>query len=105
VYVEIRDDRALVRDGDNCGSLDVRVRADDRSRVGLALRKAELGRWSGGAEAELAVAGLRAAAAAAGVAPDWPGRWDSMIDYARANGWLTADGAYLRAHLIDLGDG
>jgi hypothetical protein len=69
------------------------------------LRGAELGLWAGGPEAELDVAGLRAAAGATRVGADWPERWDSMIEYARSKGWLSADGSHLAAHLVDVNDG
>jgi hypothetical protein len=105
VYLEIRGDRVQVHDADDCGSLDIRVAAAARSQLDRTLRDAELGRWAGGPDAELNVVGLRDAAGAAGVGADWGERWDSMLAYARAKGWLSADGSHLAAHLVDLRDG
>jgi hypothetical protein len=64
---------------DDCSGLDVRAAADVRPSLDEALRRAQLGSWDGGAEAELHVAGLRARAAAGDVAPDWEQRWAAMI--------------------------
>lgn len=103
MYVEIRKNHAEIGDPDNCQALDVRVAADERDRVDVVLRASQLGRWDGGAEAHLAVAELHARAAVSAVGPDWEARWDAMIGYARTKGWLSADGAYVRAHLVGLG--
>jgi hypothetical protein len=102
VYVEVRGERAEVRDANNCRELDVRVAAADRPHLDRALCAAGLGIWDGGAEAELTVAGLRGAASSGGIGPDWQQRWDAMVGYAASKGWLTADGSGVRAHLVDL---
>lgn len=102
MYVVVRGERADVHDTDNCRALDVRVAAADRLHLDRALRSAGLGGWNGGAEAELTVAGVHAAASRGDVGADWQQRWDEMISYAAAKGWLTADGSGVRAHLVDL---
>jgi hypothetical protein len=102
MYVEVRGDRADVRDADNCRALDIRVRRADRPHVDQALRAAGLGSWDGGTEAELTVAGLHAAASGGQIGSDWQHRWDDMVAYAAAKGWLTADGSGVRAHLVEL---
>ena len=102
MYVEVQGARAEVRDPDNCQALDVRASAGDRPGVDAALRAAGLGGWDGGAEADLSLVGLRAAAAGGPIGPDWAQRWDAMVRYAAAKGWLSADGAHLRAHIVDL---
>jgi hypothetical protein len=102
MFVEIRGDHAEVCDPDNCRALDVRVGAGDRPHLDRTLRAAGLGGWAGGAEAELTVSGLHAAASAAGVGGDWQERWDAMLGYAATKGWLTAGGSGVLAHLVDL---
>jgi hypothetical protein len=102
VYVEVRGTHAQVGDPDNCQALDVRVAAADRSHLDAALRAAGLGRWDGGAEADLDVTGLRAHACRGPIGADWAQRWDGMVRYADSKGWLSADGEYLRAHLLDV---
>jgi hypothetical protein len=102
VYVEVRGEQAEVRDPDNCHALDVRVSAGDRLGLDAVLRAAGLGGWDGGGEADLSTAGLRAAAASGPVGSDWPDRWQAMVRYADVNGWLSPDGAHLRAHLVDI---
>jgi hypothetical protein len=102
VYVEVRGEQAEVRDPDNCQALDVRIWTGDRLGVDAALRAAGLGGWDGGAEADLSIAGLHAAAAGGRVGPDWPDRWHAMVRYAEVKGWLSPDGVHLRAHLADI---
>jgi hypothetical protein len=102
MYVEVRGTKVQVRDPDNCRALDVRVSAADRASLDTALRATSLGAWTGGPEADLNVAELRAAAARGPVGADWPQRWDAMLSYAAAKGWLTADGTHVRAHLVNL---
>ena len=104
MYVDVVGTQAEVRDPDNCQALDVRVSAADRGSVDAALRASGLGGWNGGREADLNVARLRAAAARGPVGPDWPQRWEAMLRYAATKGWLSADGAHVRAHQVHLED-
>lgn len=89
---------------DDCTSLDVRAARDLRSSLDEALRQAKLGQWDGGDEADLQVAELRRRAIAEGVSVGWARRWDDMISYAGQHGWLSANGATVRAHVVDLPD-
>lgn len=87
------------------------VHVDDLSRLHLAfgevtdeeadqaLREAGLGRLTGDDTALLDVAALRGAAEPQGSGPDWPDRWEAMIERARSGGWLRDDGATLQAHV------
>ena len=47
----------------------------------------------------LSIAGLKALAGALAIDPDWIRRLDEMVGYAEANGWLSADGTFIRAHV------
>jgi hypothetical protein len=93
---------ATVGDPDDCTSLDVRVARAERGRLAASLVAARLGSWTGGPEAELDVAGLRAGAEGGPIGADWPARWAAMIGYAATMGWLSADGGHVRAHIVDI---
>jgi hypothetical protein len=104
VYVEVTAAGLHIGAADDCTSLDVRTARDSLPALGEALRRARLGEWDGGSQADLNVAELRARAAAQGVSAGWAQRWEAMIAYARRQGWLSADGATVGAHVIDLPD-
>ncbi len=84
------------------------VDIDDLSRVILALgqvtdeeaaevlRRSGLGRLQDDGAALLDAAALRAAAEPRATASDWAGRWDAMVERARAEGRLSDDGATVR---------
>ncbi len=83
------------------------VDIDDLGRVRLALgevtdeeaaevlERAGLGRFADPETVHLDAAALRAAAEPRATAPDWAQRWDAMVAKARAQGWLSDDGAHL----------
>ncbi len=87
------------------------VGIDDLSRVFLALgqvtdeeaaevlQRSGLGRMQDAGIAQLDVAALRAAAEPRATAPDWPNRWDAMVEQARSEGRLLADGASIRVQV------
>ena len=87
------------------------VHVEDLTRLHLALgevtdeeadeslRSAGLGRLTGDDAALIDVAALRRAAEPQSSAPDWPRRWDGMLDAARGKGWLSEDGASLQVHV------
>jgi hypothetical protein len=102
VYVAVTAAGVRVGAPGDCTSLEVRAAPDLRSSLDEALRHAGLGWWDGGAEADLQLAELRRRAVAAGVSAGWARRWDDMIGYAGHRGWLSADGATVRAHVVDL---
>jgi hypothetical protein len=104
VYVALTAAGVRVGAADDCTSLDVRTAPDLRSSLDEALRQVRLGHWDGGDEADLQVAELRRRAVAEGVSAGWDERWDDMISYAGRNGWLSADGTTMRAHVVDLPD-
>jgi hypothetical protein len=104
VYVAVTVTGVRVGGADDCTSLDVRTAPDLRSSLDEALRQAKLGQWDGGDEADLQVAELRRRAVAESVSAGWARRWDDMISYAGRQGWLSADGATVRAHVVDLLD-
>jgi hypothetical protein len=104
VYVAVTVAGVSVGAADDCTSLDVRTARDLRSSLDEALRQAKLGQWDGGDEADLQVAELRRRAVAEDVSAGWARRWDDMIGYAGRHGWLSANGATVRAHVVDLPD-
>jgi hypothetical protein len=104
VYVAVTAAGVHVSAADDCTSLDVRAARDHRPALDEALRHARLGQWDGGPEADLQIAELRSRAVAAGVSAGWAQRWQAMIVYAGRRGWLSADGATVRAHVVDLTD-
>jgi hypothetical protein len=101
VYVTVTAAGVQIGAADDCTSLDVRAAPGLRPSLNEALRQADLGRWDGGDEADLELAELRRRAVAAGVPPGWTRRWDDMIAYAARRGWLSPDGATVRAHVVD----
>ncbi len=52
-----------------------------------------------GAHAWLLLQGLRSLAGRLVQDVDWTSRFDSMIEYAGSNGWVSEDGDAVRAHI------
>ncbi|MCU1658613.1 MAG: hypothetical protein JWO57_3269 [Pseudonocardiales bacterium] len=102
MFVAVTQDGIEVGEPDDCRSLDVRAAAGDMAAVDAALRAGGLGRWDGGAEADLDLADLRRRAQTGAISDSWPARWDAMVGYARGKGWLSADGTTVRAHVVAL---
>ena len=87
------------------------VNVDDLGRLHLALgevtdeeaaevlERTGLGRFRDDDTVLLDVAALHAAAQPRATAPGWQAQWDRMIASARANGWLSEDGATLQVHV------
>ena len=103
MYVAVTAAGVRIGAADDCASLDVRTVPNLRSSLDEALGHARLGQWDGGDEADLQVAELRRRAVADGVSAGWTQRW-GMISYAGRRGWLSADGATVRAHVVDRPD-
>ena len=87
------------------------VDIDDLSRCVLALgqvtdeeaaevlERSGLGRMQDAETAQLDAAALRAAAEPRATAADWSARWDAMVEQARSEDRLSADGASIRVHV------
>jgi hypothetical protein len=87
------------------------VDIDDLSRCVLALgqvtdeeaaevlERSGLGRLQDADTAHLDAAALRAAAEPRATAADWSARWDAMVEQARSEDRLSADGASIRVHV------
>jgi hypothetical protein len=87
------------------------VDIDDLSRCVLALgqvtdeeaaevlERSGLGRLQDADTAHLDAAALRAAAEPRAAAADWSARWDAMVEQARSEDRLSADGASIRVHV------
>lgn len=89
---------AEVLDADDCTRLHVSTDLPDTA-IDAALRSTGAGRSADDGSALLTLEVLRTLARAAGTADDWTGRWDSMIGYATAKGWVTKDGTAVKAHI------
>jgi hypothetical protein len=101
VLVDITANEIRIQDADDCSRLSVTtvLAGDD---LDAALHSAHLGTRDEASEANtvlLDVAELHARARAAASAADWQSRWSAMLGYAASKGWLTPDGAAVRAHL------
>lgn len=87
---------ALV-DVDDLNDLAVDVANVAPAELDLLLRRAHAGHLEGD-YAWLSIAWLRTAGARRDA--DWRGRFDAMIGYALARGWVSAEGEHVRAHLV-----
>jgi hypothetical protein len=98
VIVTLTADGALVRDADDCGRLQVETElSGDDLRTALATTGT-------GAPADdehvwLDLATLRSRAGLLAADPDWPQRWEAMVDAAQRSGWLSPDGLAVRARI------
>jgi outer membrane translocation and assembly module TamA len=63
------------------------------------LERSGLGRLQDAGTAQLDAAALRAAAEPRATAADWSARWDEMVERARSEGRLSADGASIRVRV------
>lgn len=93
-------DSVTVTESGDLTRLDLVTAAPDR--LDALLRATGLGRIDDTepGHALLTLEPLRRAARPAGPPPDWDRRWDAMIRYAAERGWVSADGASVRVHLI-----
>ena len=102
MYVDLRNGAAAVHDAADLKSLSVRT-ANPADLVpgihGLGEPAPD------GGHVWLHIERLKAAAAATVAADqrdEWAAGFDSMIAYARAKGWASADGTSVRAHIETL---
>lgn len=101
MYVEVRSDgEASVVDVENLRELAVRAHGADIDGISAALHANGIGAVEGD-HAWLDVERLRRSGPA-GLA-HWSEGFDGMISYARKQGWLSADGSSVRAHLEHMG--
>lgn len=99
MIVLLSADGCTVSDPDDCTRLHVHTLLTQPEAT-AALREAELGvLGDDGSHAFLDLSALRARALGAARSADWDGRWRAMVDYATSKGWVTADGAFVRAHV------
>jgi hypothetical protein len=83
----------------HCGRFHVVVRGTgDAVSLEAALRSSAVGTVDGDGEALVDVAAVRRLAAGS-VGETWEGDFTAMLDYARSKGWLSEDGASIRAHV------
>jgi hypothetical protein len=84
---------------DDLAHLHLAVGALTTEEVDEALRAAGLGRMADDDTGLLDVAALRAATEPSATTPNWGQQWDGMVELARSKGWMSEDGATLRAHV------
>ncbi|SFO23308.1 hypothetical protein SAMN05216207_103828 [Pseudonocardia ammonioxydans] len=98
MIIELTTDGAAVVAADDCTRLHVATGlAPDE--VDAALRRSGIGSLDAGGRAVLDLDVLHDRAAAAATTRDWGERWQAMVDYARAEGWVSADDRFVRAHV------
>jgi hypothetical protein len=90
---------ARVVDVDDLGTMHLALGVVTDEEAAEALERSGLGRLQDAETAVIDVAALRAAAEPRATAPDWNRRWDQMVAGARAQGWLSDDGAKLQVHV------
>jgi hypothetical protein len=90
---------ARVVDVDNLTSLHLALGEVDDEEATAALERSGLGRLEDADSAVLDAAALRAAAEPRARAENWAQQWDAMVAGARAKGWLSDDGAWIRVHV------
>jgi hypothetical protein len=83
----------------DCARFPVTVQGDaDAAALDRALRSNEVGMVDGDGEAMVRVDAVRRLASGS-VGATWDGDFATMLDYARSKGWLSDDGASIRAHV------
>jgi hypothetical protein len=83
----------------DCGRFHVTVRGGgDADALDEALRAQAVGTVDGDGEALVRVDAVRRLAAGS-VGATWEDEFEAMLGYARSKGWLSEDGASIRAHV------
>jgi len=83
----------------DCGRFHVAVRGEgDAAALDVALRTNAVGTLDGDGEALVGVDAVRRLAAGS-VGDTWETDFAAMLGYARSKGWLSDDGAAIRAHV------
>lgn len=103
IYSSGHGDRVSLLDADDLQRLCVETQLTDSSRIDAALRAAGAGRLDDDA-AWLDIEYLRASASPADP-PSWEDSFDSMVGFAGAHGWLSADARQLQAHVVTKAQG
>ncbi len=100
MYLSIHADGGVsIHEADDCGRLHLTVSGVEHARADAALRAAGVGEMHGTEHAYLDLEALHALARAASTADGWAEKWQAMVDYARAKGWIGADGRSVRVHV------
>lgn len=99
MQVVITGGQARVENPDDCTSLSVYAGLDADLAAALSGAGLAAGVDRSG-ELDLVVSALRALAESGPVGPGWAQRWEAMLAYAQAKGWLSDDGTTVRAHVV-----
>ena len=101
VVVDMEAEPATValEDPADCGRFHVTARGGgDAGTLDAALRANAVGTVDGDGEAMVSIEAVRRLATGS-VSAAWEGEFGAMLDYARSKGWLSDDGASIRAHV------
>jgi hypothetical protein len=101
VVVDLRAEPVAVvlEDPADCGRFHVAVRGTgDAGALDRALRSDSVGSLDGDGEALVLVDAVRRLAAGS-VGDSWDDDFAAMLGYAGSKGWLSEDGAEIRAHV------
>ena len=90
--------RLTLDEPDDFTSLKVRVHGARAETDALTDALEPVGTLDEGGNALLAIAQLRRLAGDRARDEQWRASFDAMVEYARAKGWVTGDGARLQAH-------
>lgn len=97
MLVSVTEDAVVLDEVEDTGRFHVVTTLDDTA-TGRTLQQHGAGRLVDGT-AQIAVAFVRAACGERTVDAGWRERFEGMLDYARAKGWLTAEGDIV-AHVV-----
>ena len=101
VDLDVTPPSVALADPADCARFHVEVHggdADDAGALDAALRAHGAGSAVGATGADIAVDAVRRMASE-GVGPSWEDDFSAMLSYARTKGWLSDDGALIRAHV------
>jgi hypothetical protein len=99
VDIEAEPATVVLEEPDDCGRFHVRVRGGrDAGKLDDALQANSVGDLDGEGEALVRVDAVRRLATGA-VGGTWEDDFTAMLGYARSKGWVSDDGASIRAHV------
>ncbi len=99
VDMETEPPAVVLEEPADCGRFHVTLRGGgDAGALDHALRSTAVGNLDGEGEALISVEAVRRLASGS-VDETWEADFAAMLDYAGSKGWLSEDGAAIRAHV------